>query len=267
MASRFFGRFKEQMKDEDCLPELVSLEIEESDDDVEAEGMQKDQSINELKSLATSFIAPEPSWVRSAYGDNIDEKEETLPELVAKITVKPLSDCIVDEYEEDKMILLPCNNCHKIKKTNRCSNCKSVYYCGVQCQKNDWTSHKYACERLKKVVIRKSKNDKKPKENSETEEKIVEELRIRKALKEAVIDTNVNVKVVEKLLESLSDKNPRLTKNDQGDWVTLLELAANYGRMDIFEHVSCFVDQNTFPNFGEIMRTAVVQHNVRAIYM
>ena len=165
----------------------------------------------------------------------------------------------------------PPKTCRRLKwmvpKTNRCSNCKSVYYCGVQCQKNDWTSHKYACERLKKVVIRKSKNDKKPKENSETEEKIVEELRIRKALKEAVIDTNVNVKVVEKLLESLSDKNPRLTKNDQGDWVTLLELAANYGRMDIFEHVSCFVDQNTFPNFGEIMRTAVVQHNVRAIYM
>ena len=46
-----------------------------------------------------------------------------------------------------------------------------------------------------------------------------------------------------------------------------MELAANYGRMDIFEHVSCFVDHNTFPNFGEIMKTAVVQHNVRAIYM
>ena len=265
------------MKDEDCLPELVSLENEQSDDDVEAEGTQEDHSIDELKSLVTdlsmkkieelSKSVPEPSWVRSAYGDNIDEKEDSLPELVAKITVKPLSDCIVDEYEEDKMILLPCNNCHKIKKTNRCSNCKSVYYCGVQCQKNDWTSHKYACERLEKAATRKSKNNKKPKENSETEEKIVEELRIRKALKEAVIDTNVNVKVVEKLLESLSHKNPRLTKNDQGDWITLLELAANYGRMDIFEHVSCFVDTNTFPNFGEIMRTAVVQHNVRAIYM
>ena len=87
MANRFFGRFKEQMKDEDCLPELVSLEIEESDDDVEAEGMQKDQSINELKSLATSFIALEPSWVRSAYGDNIDEKEDSLPELVAKVWI------------------------------------------------------------------------------------------------------------------------------------------------------------------------------------
>ena len=69
------------------------------------------------------------------------------------------------------MILLPCNKCHKIKKTNRCSNCKSVYYCSVQCQKNDWTSHKYACERLKKVVKIKSKNGKKPKENSETGEK------------------------------------------------------------------------------------------------
>ena len=123
------------MKDEDCLPELVSLENEQSDDDVEAEGMQKDHSIYELKSLVTdlsmkkieelSKSVPEPSWVRSAYGDNIDEKEDSLPELVAKITVKPLSDCIVDEYEEDKMILLPCNKCHKIKKTNRCSNCKS----------------------------------------------------------------------------------------------------------------------------------------------
>ena len=71
----------------------------------------------------------------------------------------------------------------------------------------------------------------------------------------------------EKLLESLTNKNPQVAKNDQGEWITLMELAANYGRMDIFEHVSCFVDHNTFPNFGEIMKTAVVQHNVRAIYM
>ena len=173
----------------------------------------------------------------------------------------------MDEYEEDKMILLPCNKCHKIKKTNRCSNCKSVYYCGVQCQKNDWTSHKYACERLEKLLKKKSKNGKKPKENSEKEDKVVEELRIRKALKEAVIDRNVNVKVVEQLLESLSNKNPQVAKNDQGEWITLVELAANYGRMDVFQHVSCFVNKNDFPNFGEIMKTVVVQHNVRAIYM
>lgn len=264
------------MKDEECLPELVSLENEQSDDDVEAEGMQKDHSINELKSLVTNMSmkemeelsksVPEPSWVRSAYGDNIDEKEDSLPELVAKITVKPLSDCIVDEYEEDKMILLPCNKCRKIKKTNRCSNCKSVYYCGVECQKNDWTSHKYACERLAKLLKSKSKNGKKPKENSEKEDKVVEELRIRKALKEAVIDRNVNVKVVEQLLESLSNKNPQVAKNDQGEWITLVELAANYGRMDVFRHVSCFVNKNDFPNFGEIMRTLMVQCNERALF-
>ena len=164
------------------------------------------------------------------------------------------------------MILLPCNNCHKIKKTNRCSNCKSVYYCGVECQKNDWTSHKYACERLAKLLKSKSKNGKKPKENSEKEDKVVEELRIRKALKEAVIDRNVNVKVVEQLLESLSNKNPQVAKNDQGEWITLVELAANYGRMDVFRHVSCFVNKNDFPNFGEIMRTLMVQCNERALF-
>ena len=85
------------MKDEDCLPELVSLENEQSDDDVEAEGMQKDHSINELKSLVTNMSmkkmeelsksVPEPSWVRSAYGDNIDEKEDSLPELVANVWI------------------------------------------------------------------------------------------------------------------------------------------------------------------------------------
>ena len=47
------------MKDEDCLPELVSLENEQSDDDVEAEGMQKDHSINELKSLVTNMSMKE----------------------------------------------------------------------------------------------------------------------------------------------------------------------------------------------------------------
>jgi MYND finger len=36
--------------------------------------------------------------------------------------------------------------CGKIdKKQKKCGNCKSVYYCSRECQKNDWNNHKHKC--------------------------------------------------------------------------------------------------------------------------
>ena len=38
-----------------------------------------------------------------------------------------------------------CGNCSQPSKT-KCSRCKLIYYCGVDCQKKDWTSHKKFCK-------------------------------------------------------------------------------------------------------------------------
>lgn len=48
-----------------------------------------------------------------------------------------------------------CANCYcvvggSIKKLLRCSRCKKVYYCDVECQKFDWGRvHKFQCDKVK----------------------------------------------------------------------------------------------------------------------
>ena len=38
-----------------------------------------------------------------------------------------------------------CGQCNRPSKT-KCSRCKLTYYCGVDCQKKDWSSHKKFCK-------------------------------------------------------------------------------------------------------------------------
>lgn len=38
-----------------------------------------------------------------------------------------------------------CIVCSGTEKTKRCSRCKSVYYCGLSCQRADWFQHKKVC--------------------------------------------------------------------------------------------------------------------------
>lgn len=40
-----------------------------------------------------------------------------------------------------------CNVCKKTS-TNRCSRCKSVFYCGAEHQKADWSVHSKICKTL-----------------------------------------------------------------------------------------------------------------------
>lgn len=43
-----------------------------------------------------------------------------------------------------------CFACSKVvKKAYKCSSCRNVYYCGSDCQRQHWTSHKEECSRLK----------------------------------------------------------------------------------------------------------------------
>ena len=38
-----------------------------------------------------------------------------------------------------------CEVCEKMEGTKRCGGCKTVSYCGAECQKKDWKRHKRAC--------------------------------------------------------------------------------------------------------------------------
>ena len=41
-----------------------------------------------------------------------------------------------------------CNTCgEKEKELLRCTRCKGVYYCAVECQKKDWPQHKLKCSK------------------------------------------------------------------------------------------------------------------------
>ena len=45
-----------------------------------------------------------------------------------------------------------CNFCKKKDKSNKkCSGCYSVWYCGSNCQRQDWTSHKDACQKTRSL--------------------------------------------------------------------------------------------------------------------
>jgi len=50
--------------------------------------------------------------------------------------------------EEGMLSTRLCGGCFKLKeKMLKCSRCKRVYYCGVDCQKSNWSEHKTVCRR------------------------------------------------------------------------------------------------------------------------
>jgi hypothetical protein len=48
-----------------------------------------------------------------------------------------------------------CLNC-KNYGTRRCEGCQQVYYCGLECQTDDWKRHKRECKRAKKLKKKKA---------------------------------------------------------------------------------------------------------------
>ena len=60
------------------------------------------------------------------------------------------------EKSESEKLQVPtgdCNVCDKLAK-NLCSACKFVFYCGRDCQKKDWNSHKEDCKTFAKLPYR-----------------------------------------------------------------------------------------------------------------
>ena len=52
-----------------------------------------------------------------------------------------------DQLPEEKKLdeIVKCRRCRKMGKLMKCSVCESVWYCGAQCQKDDWKRHKVFC--------------------------------------------------------------------------------------------------------------------------
>lgn len=49
-------------------------------------------------------------------------------------------------YSLDDLTML-CRACDE-NASNKCSNCKQVWYCGRECQKSDWKTHKKNCKKI-----------------------------------------------------------------------------------------------------------------------
>lgn len=46
-----------------------------------------------------------------------------------------------------------CEQCHKIKANKLCKGCKLVRYCNVECQTQNWESHKRQCKEWKQYGL------------------------------------------------------------------------------------------------------------------
>ena len=63
---------------------------------------------------------------------------------------------LLDEFMEKPT----CGKCGKLA-TQRCSRCKTEWYCGRECQVQAWKSHKDVCDILSKVAPKESKKQEK----------------------------------------------------------------------------------------------------------
>ncbi|XP_057328442.1 zinc finger MYND domain-containing protein 10 [Microplitis mediator] len=66
--------------------------------------------------------------------------------------VQNMAVILSEAYDLDKIVIddYKCVVCNDIA-TKRCSKCKSIWYCGRECQVKDWTNHKNICEKILKA--------------------------------------------------------------------------------------------------------------------
>ena len=50
------------------------------------------------------------------------------------------------------MFCAGCQKSFRLKELKRCGSCNVAHYCGVKCQKADWSTHKRHCKDLKKFL-------------------------------------------------------------------------------------------------------------------
>ena len=73
------------------------------------------------------------------------EHKELIDEHVA--VCPKFSDVLPEEKKLDTIV--KCRRCRKESKLMKCAVCESVWYCGAQCQKDDWKRHKVFCGKKK----------------------------------------------------------------------------------------------------------------------
>lgn len=103
-----------------------------------------------------------------------------------------------------------CANCGK-DASNRCSRCKSEWYCGKDCQKICWKKHKEFCQKLADLNKENEAYDKARKAEKEKEQNF----NLNKILKEEgleIKDGKLDIKNVNDDIEKLSLKNNRQIK-------------------------------------------------------
>lgn len=66
---------------------------------------------------------------------------------------KKLKKLIKFLYKNKYKVKEKCFNCEKKTTLKKCDNCKRVYYCSYECQKEDWLLHKKCCNYMKKNFL------------------------------------------------------------------------------------------------------------------
>ena len=71
------------------------------------------------------------------------------PQIVERLEARMhLASLLNGEEVADDEEQLACEHCGNFGELKRCSRCKIVYYCSVECQRTHWKSHRSNCQQI-----------------------------------------------------------------------------------------------------------------------
>ncbi|XP_076295618.1 zinc finger MYND domain-containing protein 10-like [Lasioglossum baleicum] len=99
--------------------------------------------------------------IRTAINEKYHKKWKKLTKRQAKLLftsnkedVQNAAQILSDAYDLDKLDCIDVKECCVCREVarKRCSKCKTVWYCGRECQVKDWEKHKVICEKITRKV-------------------------------------------------------------------------------------------------------------------
>lgn len=121
MTSNVSGlTLKEAIAQPSNVPKVFYGEVNKTDNQSDGDLLTEAQMI--LKAITSNEVTLSPSTETSSTDNNLKEKHF-------------------------------CPICKK-EATQLCSRCKKVYYCSIECQKNDWINHKINCKQTRYVMLK-----------------------------------------------------------------------------------------------------------------